>query len=114
MQRGSDRPPTAPIQSLRHFPSARAMSSNPASTSAASSPLALPLHGLPLRYAPARGSRRTGLRSHLWQPLSVFALLSWVLMGLGGDQWLADRLFALQGHAWTLQSSPFLQQALHA
>lgn len=90
------------------------MSSTPASTSAAGSPLA-PLHGRQRQYLPARGSSQwTYLRWQVWQPLFAFVLLSWLLMGLGGDQWLADRLFALQGHAWTLQSSPLLQEVLHA
>ncbi len=90
------------------------MTSSSASTSATSSPLDLPLQGRQRQYLAAPGSRWTSLRLHLWQPLFAFTLLSWLLMGLGGDQWLADRLFAMQGHAWTLQSSPFLQEVLHA
>ena len=90
------------------------MSSTPASTSAASSPLDLPLNGRQRQRLPAPGSQWAYRRLHLWHPLAAFMLLSWLLMGLGGDQWLADRLFAMQGHAWTLQASPFLQQVLHA
>ena len=89
------------------------MSFSPASPSAANPPLALPLRG-PHQPQPARLSQRTYLRLHLWQPLSAFVLLSWLLMGMGGDGWLADQWFAMQGHAWTLQSSPFLQEVLHA
>lgn len=89
------------------------MSFSPASPSAANPPLALPLRG-PDQLQPARLSQRTYLRLHLWQPLSAFVLLSWVLMGMGGDGWLADQWFAMQGHAWTLQSSSFLQEVLHA
>lgn len=42
------------------------------------------------------------------------AVLSFVLMGLHGDQWLADALYALQGHAWSLQSGYVTQDLLHA
>ena len=51
---------------------------------------------------------------HLWAPLVSFALLSLLLMEMGGDQWLADRVFAMQGHAWTLHSSPVVQDVMHA
>lgn len=52
-------------------------------------------------------------RNHLWVPLLVFAILSACLMGLGADQWLADRIYAAEGHAWTLQSSAFTQRWIH-
>ena len=51
---------------------------------------------------------------HLWMPLAVFAALSIVLMGLHADQWLADRLYALEGNAWGLQSGHITQDLLHA
>ena len=51
---------------------------------------------------------------HLWMPLAVFTALSLALMGLHVDQWLADRLYALQGNAWSLQSGYLLQDVLHA
>jgi membrane-associated PAP2 superfamily phosphatase len=53
-------------------------------------------------------------RQHLWWPLAGFALLSFVLMGLRGDQWLADALYAWEGNAWSLQSGHFTQDVLHA
>lgn len=53
-------------------------------------------------------------RQHLWKPLAAFAALSFLLMGLHGDQWLADVLYALEGHAWSLQSSHVTQDLLHA
>jgi membrane-associated PAP2 superfamily phosphatase len=51
---------------------------------------------------------------HLWMPLAVFAVLSLLLMGLHGDLLLADRLYAMEGHAWTLQSGYVTQDLLHA
>lgn len=51
---------------------------------------------------------------HLWMPLAVFAGLSLLLMGLHGDLWLADRLYAMEGHAWTLQGGYVTQDLLHA
>lgn len=39
--------------------------------------------------------------------------LSVVLNMLGGDFWLADRLYALEGHAWTLKSHPLLEPLIH-
>lgn len=51
---------------------------------------------------------------HLWMPLAVFAGLSMLLMGLHGDLWLADRLYAMEGHAWTLQNGYVTQDLLHA
>ena len=50
---------------------------------------------------------------HLWLPLLACAALSVLLMGLGADQWLADWLYAWQGHAWALQSSPLVQGVIH-
>ena len=52
-------------------------------------------------------------RRHLWWPLAVFTVLSLSLMGLGMDQWLADRIYVLGGHAWALQSSPVTQGLIH-
>lgn len=67
------------------------------------------------------GSRFRGLgrganfhRQHLWVPLAVFVLLSLLLMGLQADQWLADRIYAWEGHAWSLQSAQLTQGVLHA
>ena len=52
--------------------------------------------------------------NHLWAPLAVFAGLSLLLIGLHGDLWLADRVYAMEGHAWRLQSSYVTQDLLHA
>ncbi len=51
---------------------------------------------------------------HLWMPLAIFVGLSFLLIGMHGDLWLADRLYAMEGHAWTLQSGHITQDLLHA
>ena len=51
---------------------------------------------------------------HLWIPLAMFTGLSIVLIGLHGDLWLADRVYAMEGNAWTLQSGYVTQDLLHA
>ncbi len=51
---------------------------------------------------------------HLWMPLLAFAVLSTLLMGLHWDFWLADTWYAMEGHAWTLQSGYLTQQVVHA
>ena len=47
-------------------------------------------------------------------PLAVFAGLSVLLIGLHGDFWVADRLYAMEGHAWTLKTAYVTQDLLHA
>jgi membrane-associated PAP2 superfamily phosphatase len=65
---------------------------------------------------PARASHLASSfnQQHLWRPLAASMTLSFVLMGLHGDQWLADALYAVQGHAWRLQSGYVTQDLLHA
>jgi membrane-associated PAP2 superfamily phosphatase len=70
------------------------------------------LRGNPAHEWPNAGSRFYS--QHLWMPLTIFAGLSWVLMGLHGDLWLADRLYAMEGHAWNLQTGYITQDLLHA
>lgn len=70
------------------------------------------LGGTPVREWANAGSRF--YLQHLWIPLAVFAGLSVLLIGLHGDLWLADRLYAMEGHAWNLQSGYFTQDLLHA
>lgn len=53
-------------------------------------------------------------RWHLWVPLAVFVVASLVLMVFHGDQWLADRVYALEGHKWALQYAYVTQDLLHA
>ena len=55
----------------------------------------------------------TFYQQHLWLPLTAFAALSVMLMGLGADQWLADRIYVAGGHAWTLQSNPLVEGIIH-
>ena len=55
----------------------------------------------------------TFYQQHLWLPLTAFAVLSVMLMGLGADQWLADRIYVAGGHAWALQSNPLVEGIIH-
>lgn len=48
---------------------------------------------------------------YLWGPLLAFVALNLLLRVLGGDQWIADRLYALEGHSWRLKDA-FLTQGL--
>lgn len=52
-------------------------------------------------------------RQHLWLPLAAFAVASFVLMILHADQWLADRVYAMQGHAWALRSAHVTEDLVH-
>lgn len=52
-------------------------------------------------------------RNHLFLPIGAAFGLSVVLMLLHGDFWIADRLYALQGHAWTLKSHWLLEPVIH-
>jgi len=53
------------------------------------------------------------LRGHLWLPLGATLLASAVLMGAGGDQWLADRLYRLEGQQWALQNAWLTTHLIH-
>jgi membrane-associated PAP2 superfamily phosphatase len=46
-------------------------------------------------------------------PVLVLALLASVLMVSRGDQWLADHLYAWQGHRWQLRSAFFTRDLIH-
>lgn len=66
---------------------------------------------------PAHGGQKAGSRfyvRHLWWPLAIFAGLSLLLIVLQGDLWLADRVYAMEGHAWSLQNGYITQNLLHA
>ncbi len=58
------------------------------------------------------GSARFVL-THAWIPLTLFAVLAVVSMVLRGDQWLADRLYAWQGHRWALRHAFVTEQLIH-
>ncbi|WP_246191550.1 phosphatase PAP2 family protein [Pseudoxanthomonas gei] len=47
-------------------------------------------------------------------PVAAWVALTAVLMGLHWDFWLADRVYAMEGHAWTLQSGYLTQDLIHA
>lgn len=53
-------------------------------------------------------------RNHLLLPIGAALGLSVILMLLHGDFWLADRFYALQGHAWTLKAHPLTESLIHA
>lgn len=48
-----------------------------------------------------------------WMPLAAFLALAAWLLGLRGDLWLADHVYALQGGRWPLQSSWLAEAVLH-
>ena len=69
---------------------------------------------VPFRPLPLAAATRPGfLRSHLWLPLLLTLAASAVLMGMGGDQWLADQFYRLEGHHWALQNAWATSQLVH-
>ncbi|WP_448143308.1 phosphatase PAP2 family protein [Stenotrophomonas bentonitica] len=61
--------------------------------------------------APAQASGF--LRRHLGWPLLAVLATSAVLMVGGGDQWLADQLYRMEGHHWLLQNAWATSQLIH-
>lgn len=53
------------------------------------------------------------LRGHLWLPLLATLAASALLMGFGGDQWLADQFYRLEGHHWALQNAWVTSHLVH-
>ncbi|WP_313343003.1 phosphatase PAP2 family protein [Stenotrophomonas sp.] len=53
------------------------------------------------------------LRGHLWLPLLAVLAASGMLMGWGGDQWLADQFYRLEGHHWALQNAWLTSHLIH-
>jgi len=51
--------------------------------------------------------------THLWLPSVIGVAVFTVLMGLGGDQWLADHLFRLEGGRWALQDAWLTRSVVH-
>lgn len=69
--------------------------------------------GKPSREARPASSGAHFYRNHLLLPVGVAIGLSVILILLRGDFWLADRLYALQGHAWTLKSHALTESLVH-
>ena len=72
--------------------------------------------GMPVggRFLPLPGLGSRFHRQHLWIPLVASVAASILLMVFHGDQWLADRLYAMEGHQWALQYAYVTQDLLHA
>ncbi|WP_434988677.1 phosphatase PAP2 family protein [Xanthomonas melonis] len=53
------------------------------------------------------------LAVHLWLPLAGTLLASALLMGAGGDQWITDLLYRLEGGHWLLKEHWFTSGVVH-
>ena len=62
-------------------------------------------------FRPSLSPPRVALGPHLGMPLLLFLLALCWLVPLRGDIWIADHLYAWQGHAWALRHG-FVTQAL--
>ncbi|HEY0505466.1 MAG TPA: phosphatase PAP2 family protein [Lysobacter sp.] len=62
---------------------------------------------------PATGVDARFHLTHLVLPLAGLLVLAAVSMGLGGDLWLADRVYALQGGHWAWRDAFLTQQVVH-
>ncbi|MGE6334479.1 phosphatase PAP2 family protein [Stenotrophomonas sp. NPDC077659] len=51
--------------------------------------------------------------THFWVPLAIGIPLFALLMGFGGDQWLADHLFRWEGGHWALQDAWLTRALVH-
>ncbi len=51
--------------------------------------------------------------THLWLPVAIGLPLFTLLMGFGGDQWVADHLFRLEGGHWELQDAWVTRTLVH-
>ena len=51
--------------------------------------------------------------THLWLPLIAFLALAVPLMGWQGDEWIADRVYASEGHRWTLVFNFVTEHLIH-
>lgn len=56
---------------------------------------------------------RVPLGPHLGVPLAVFVLAVCWLVPLRGDLWIADHLYAWEGHAWALRHGFFTESLAH-
>jgi len=76
-------------------------------------PLSVPLPALPAAATPIPAPDRAFYRRMLVWPLLGLAAATVLLWTFGGDRWLADRLYAWEGHAWTLKSHLLTATVLH-
>lgn len=53
------------------------------------------------------------ITGHFWLPLLLFAALSLAMMLAQGDLWIADRIYAWEGHRWLLKSAFLTQKIIH-
>jgi len=60
----------------------------------------------------AGGARRFHL-AHAWLPLLAFVVMICLCKGMGGDLWLADRIYAMEGHRWALRDAFFTRDLVH-
>ena len=59
-------------------------------------------------------TRWTPLHRDVLLPLLLLAIATIVLQPLGGDRWLADRLFVAEGGRWALRNAFWTTHVLHA
>ncbi|MHB8912350.1 MAG: phosphatase PAP2 family protein [Lysobacter sp.] len=59
------------------------------------------------------GSWASGFLLAHWAPVLALAALAVILTAFHGDQWLADRLYAWQGHRWPLRSAFITEDLIH-
>ncbi|MCE4350466.1 phosphatase PAP2 family protein [Xanthomonas hortorum pv. cynarae] len=72
----------------------------------------LPVHA-PVLVRIAPDVRARFFVRHLWMPLTGVLLLSALLMGAGGDQWIADVLYRMEGGPWLLKEHWFTSGVVH-
>lgn len=63
--------------------------------------------------APLPGTRLDSASLALLIPAAALVLASALLMAGGGDQWLADQLYRLQGNQWALRDAWWTSHLLH-
>ena len=90
------------------------MKNSPSMKSSAASGAALVAVAAHGRSGAGRGLGARFFVAHAWIPLIVVraAMVLWTMV-LGGDQWLADRLYAWQGDRWQLRHDFVTEQLIH-